>query len=69
MRLLVTEIIAVDPLALAHSAIVAGFDERNDDALAKTARDVKAAGGTLVAQLGIQVAATLATLTFAHGCI
>lgn len=49
--LLVTEIIAVDPLALAHSAIVAGFDERNDDALAKTACDVKAAGGTLVAQL------------------
>ena len=43
----------VDPLALAHS-YVAGFDERNDDALAKTARDVKAAGGTLVAQLGIQ---------------
>ena len=49
--LLVSEIIAVDPEALAHGAIVTGYDDRNDAGFRETAQRVEAAGGTLLGQL------------------
>lgn len=49
--LLVSEIIAVDPEALAQQAIVVGYDERNDDGFRQTADGVHEAGGCLVGQL------------------
>ena len=49
--LLVSEVIAVDPEALAQQAIVTGFDERNETGFRETARHVDAAGGALLGQL------------------
>jgi 2,4-dienoyl-CoA reductase-like NADH-dependent reductase (Old Yellow Enzyme family)/thioredoxin reductase len=49
--LIVSEILAVDPLALSHRAIVAGYDERNEPGLEDTAQKVHEAGGAIVAQL------------------
>jgi hypothetical protein len=49
--LLVSEIIAVDPEALAHGAIVTGYDDANEDGFRATADGVAGAGGTLLGQL------------------
>ncbi len=49
--LIVSEIIAVDPEALAHQAIVTGYDNANEEAFKATAGQVHAAGATLVGQL------------------
>jgi 2,4-dienoyl-CoA reductase-like NADH-dependent reductase (Old Yellow Enzyme family) len=49
--MIVTEIIAVDPAALAHGAIVTGYEAENDDAFRRTADGVEAAGACLIAQL------------------
>lgn len=49
--LLVSEIIAVDPNAIAHAAVVTGFEDENLPALTRTAAAVKASGGFLVGQL------------------
>ncbi|MHC5022182.1 MAG: oxidoreductase, partial [Planctomycetota bacterium] len=49
--LLVSEIIAVDPEALAHGAIVTGYDTANEDGFRATAEGVAGAGATLVGQL------------------
>ncbi len=49
--LLISEIIAVDPEALAHGAIVTGYDAVNDDGFRATAEGVATAGATLVGQL------------------
>ena len=49
--LLVSEVIAVDPEALAQQAIVTGFDERNEAGFRETARQVDATGGALLGQL------------------
>lgn len=49
--LIVSEIVAVDPEALAQQAIVTGFDDANNSAFARTAEAVHAAGAVLVGQL------------------
>lgn len=49
--MLVTEVIAVDPNAIAQPAIVTGFDEANDADFADLAARVDAAGAALVGQL------------------
>jgi dimethylglycine catabolism A len=49
--MIVTEIIAVDPAALAHGAIVAGWEPGNEDGFARAATAVGDAGAGLVAQL------------------
>jgi len=49
--MLVTEIIAVDPEAIAQSSTVTGFDDTNDAAFEVIARDVQAEGALLVGQL------------------
>ncbi|MBL6600823.1 MAG: oxidoreductase, partial [Alphaproteobacteria bacterium] len=49
--MLVTEIIAVDPEAIAQSSTVTGFDDTNDAAFEAIARDVQAEGALLVGQL------------------
>jgi len=49
--LLVSEVIAVDPNAIAQGAIVTGFDATNEDGFKAVADGVHAAGGTLVGQL------------------
>jgi len=49
--MLVTEVIAVDPNAIAQGAIVTGFDDRNMDNLTDTAMRVHAEGAWLVGQL------------------
>ncbi|MDE0941254.1 MAG: FAD-dependent oxidoreductase [Alphaproteobacteria bacterium] len=49
--LIVSEIIAVDPEAIAHGAVVTGFDDSNDAGFTAVARDVHAAGAVLVGQL------------------
>jgi 2,4-dienoyl-CoA reductase-like NADH-dependent reductase (Old Yellow Enzyme family) len=49
--MIVTEVIAVDPAALAHDAIVTGFDERNEEGFRRTAAAVEGAGACLIAQL------------------
>jgi 2,4-dienoyl-CoA reductase-like NADH-dependent reductase (Old Yellow Enzyme family) len=49
--MLITEIIAVDPAALAHGAIVAGWEPANEDGFRRAAAGVEKAGACLVAQL------------------
>ena len=49
--LIVTEIIAVDPEALAHGAIVTGHDDANDPGFERVADDVHAAGSCILGQL------------------
>jgi 2,4-dienoyl-CoA reductase-like NADH-dependent reductase (Old Yellow Enzyme family) len=49
--LIVSEIIAVDAEAIAHGAVVTGFDDRNDDGFIQTASAVHEAGALLVGQL------------------
>ncbi len=48
---LITELIAVDPAALAHGGIAVGYDDRNADGFARTAAGVREAGGLLIGQL------------------
>ena len=48
---IVTEVIAVDPAALAHGAIVTGYDEENEEGFKRTAEAVEGAGACLIAQL------------------
>ncbi len=49
--MLITEIIAVDPEAIAQSSTVTGFDDTNDAAFEAIARDVHAEGAALIGQL------------------
>jgi len=49
--LIVSEIIAVDPDAIAHGAVVTGFDDSNDAGFRTVARGVHDAGALLVGQL------------------
>ena len=49
--LIVTEIIAVDPEALAHGAIVTGYDDANDAGFERVADEVHAAGSCILGQL------------------
>jgi len=49
--MLVTEVIAVDPNAIAQAAVVTGFDDANDDGFRQTADAVHDAGARLVGQL------------------
>ena len=49
--LIVTEIIAVDPEALAHGAIVTGYDDANDAGFEQVADEVQAAGSCILGQL------------------
>ena len=49
--MLVTEIIAVDPEAIAQSTTVIGFEPVNDDAFRAIARDVHGEGALLIGQL------------------
>lgn len=49
--LIVSEIIAVDPEALAHGAIVAGYDQANTPGFRLAAERVEGAGACLVGQL------------------
>jgi dimethylglycine catabolism A len=49
--MIVTEVIAVDPAALAHGAIVTGYEAENEDGFKRTAGAVEGAGACLVAQL------------------
>jgi hypothetical protein len=49
--LIVSEIIAVDPDAIAHGAVVTGFDDSNDTAFSRVAQRVHEAGALLVGQL------------------
>ena len=48
---IVTEVIAVDPAALSHGAIVTGYDKENEDGFRRTAEAVEGAGACLIAQL------------------
>lgn len=48
---LITELIAVDPAALAHGGIAIGYDDRNAEGFARTAAGVREAGGLLIGQL------------------
>ena len=49
---IITEVIAVDPAALSiHGAIVAGYDEKNEEDFKRTAEVVEGAGACLIAQL------------------
>jgi dimethylglycine catabolism A len=48
---IVTEVIAVDPAALAHGAIVAGYDAENEEGFKRTAEAVEGAGACLIGQL------------------
>src|SRR5262245_34378953 len=48
---IVTEVIAVDPAALAHAAIVTGYEAANEDGFKRTADAVEGAGACLIAQL------------------
>src|SRR5262249_30604928 len=48
---IITEVIAVDPDALAHGAIVAGYDQENEDGFKRTAKAVEGEGACLIAQL------------------
>jgi 2,4-dienoyl-CoA reductase (NADPH2) len=45
--MIASEIIAVDPAALAHRAIIAGFAEENEDGFKRTAAAVAGAGACL----------------------
>ena len=49
--LIVTEIIAVDPEALAHAAIVTGYENANDAGFERVADEVHAAGSCILGQL------------------
>jgi 2,4-dienoyl-CoA reductase-like NADH-dependent reductase (Old Yellow Enzyme family) len=49
--LIVTEVIAVDPAAFAHGAIIAGYEKANEDGFKRTAEAVEGAGACLLAQL------------------
>ena len=49
--LIVSEIIAVDPEAIAHGAVVTGFDDSNDAGFKVVAQGVHTAGAVLVGQL------------------
>jgi 2,4-dienoyl-CoA reductase-like NADH-dependent reductase (Old Yellow Enzyme family) len=49
--MIVTEVIAVDPAALAHQAIVTGYEAQNEDGFRRTAEAVEGAGACLLAQL------------------
>ena len=49
--LIVTEIIAVDPEALAHGAIVTGYDDANDAGFERVADEVHAVGSCILGQL------------------
>jgi len=49
--MLITEGIAVDPNAVAHAAVIKGFDDANDDGFIETAKQVHAHGSLIVAQL------------------
>src|SRR5215470_9875360 len=49
--MIVTEVIAVDPAALAHGAIITGYETANEDGFRRTAEAVEGAGACLVAQL------------------
>ena len=49
--MIVTEIIAVDATALAHDAIVAGYEAENEEGFKRTAEAVEGAGACLLAQL------------------
>ena len=49
--LVVTEIIAVDPEALAHAAIVTGYEDANDAGFERAADEVHAAGSCILGQL------------------
>jgi 2,4-dienoyl-CoA reductase-like NADH-dependent reductase (Old Yellow Enzyme family) len=49
--MIVTEIIAVDPAALAHGAIVTGYDPGNEEGFKHAADAVEGAGACLVGQL------------------
>ncbi|HEY7084951.1 MAG TPA: FAD-dependent oxidoreductase [Hyphomicrobiaceae bacterium] len=48
---IVTEVIAVDPAALAHSAIVAGYEKGNEEGFKRTAEVVECEGACVIAQL------------------
>jgi 2,4-dienoyl-CoA reductase-like NADH-dependent reductase (Old Yellow Enzyme family) len=48
---IITEVIAVDPAALAHGAIIAGYDEGNEEGFRRTAEAVEGVGACLIAQL------------------
>jgi 2,4-dienoyl-CoA reductase-like NADH-dependent reductase (Old Yellow Enzyme family) len=48
---IITEVIAVDPAALAHGAIVTGYDEANEEGFKRTAEAVEGAGACLIGQL------------------
>src|SRR5262245_49108739 len=48
---IVTEVIAVDPAALAHAAIVTGYEAANEDGFKRTADAVEGAGACLIGQL------------------
>jgi 2,4-dienoyl-CoA reductase-like NADH-dependent reductase (Old Yellow Enzyme family) len=49
--LIVSEVVAVDPNAIAQASVVTGFDEANADGFRRTAEGVAGAGGVLLAQL------------------
>lgn len=49
--MIVSEVIAVDPAALAHGAIVTGYEAENEDGFRRTAEAVEGAGACLIAQL------------------
>jgi dimethylglycine catabolism A len=49
--MIVTEIIAVDPAALAHGAIITGYEAANEDGFKRAAEAVEGAGACFVAQL------------------
>jgi hypothetical protein len=49
--MIVTEVIAVDPAALAHGAIIAGYEEENENGFKRAAEAVEGAGACLFAQL------------------
>jgi hypothetical protein len=49
--LIVTEVIAIDPAALAHGAIVAGYAAENEDGFKRAAAAVEGEGACLVGQL------------------
>jgi dimethylglycine catabolism A len=50
--MIVTEVIAVDPAALAHGAIVNGYESQNEEGFKRAAAAVEGAGACLLGQLG-----------------
>jgi dimethylglycine catabolism A len=48
---IVSEVIAVDPAALAHGAIVTGYEEANEEGFKRAAAAVEGAGACLIGQL------------------